>query len=218
MPLVIQIVSDPGSWMTDYITKLADSLAAHEHKVIILNKPSKDRVDIRMLLSFGAIVSPDVLATAKSNIVVHGSALPEGKGWSPWSWQILEGRDRLALTLLEAVAGVDAGPIYDQRWITLAGHELIDEWQAKQAEITLSMCEDFVLRFPKVLEEGREQSGVESIYPRRRASDSRLDPERTLASQFGLLRVVDNKRYPAFFEYAGHVYELTVAKKGRPQS
>jgi len=47
-------------------------------------------------------------------------------------------------------------------------------------------------------------------YRRRRPADSRLDPDRTLAEQFELLRVVDNDRYPAFFEWRGRCYEVKI--------
>ena len=56
------------------------------------------------------------------------------------------------------------------------------------------------------------QTGDESFYPRRKPDDSRLDPSRTLADQFHLLRVVDNERYPAFFESCGSLYTLRIRK------
>jgi len=62
------------------------------------------------------------------------------------------------------------------------------------------------------MNQAREQSGDESFYPRRRPDDSRLDPSRTLAEQFRLLRVVDNDRYPAFFEWRGSMYTLRIRK------
>jgi methionyl-tRNA formyltransferase len=213
MTLRIAIISDATSWMAPYIAGLAERWRADGHDVAVCASASHDAVDIAFFLSFGQIVTAEVLSRARSNVVVHGSALPEGKGWSPWSWQILEGRNRLALTLFEAQDGVDSGPIYDQRWVTLEGHELIDEWQHKQAETTIGMCANFVVGFPAVLDRARPQEGPESVYARRRAQDSRLDPNRPLSEQFGLLRIVDNARYPAFFEHEGHTYVLTIVKR-----
>jgi hypothetical protein len=37
-----------------------------------------------------------------------------------------------------------------------------------------------------------------------------LDPERSLAEQFNLLRVVDNQRYPAFIHWRGRRFVLQV--------
>lgn len=43
------------------------------------------------------------------------------------TWQILEGASSIPITLFEAVADLDAGPIHLQQEITLHGHELVDE-------------------------------------------------------------------------------------------
>ena len=55
------------------------------------------------------------------NLVVHESALPKGQGWSPMTWQILEGLNIIPVTLFEAVADLDAGPIHLQHQIKLKG-------------------------------------------------------------------------------------------------
>ena len=47
------------------------------------------------------------------------------------------------------------------------------------------------------------QHGEARHYRRRWPADSELDPERSLAEQFNLLRVVDNQRYPAFVHWRG---------------
>ena len=143
---------------------------------------------------------------------MHESDLPQGKGWSPLTWQILEGRHRIPVTVIEAADSVDSGPIYAQRWLEFQGHELIDELRAGQAEATHDLCRWFVDDYPASAERSRAQTGAESFYPRRRPNDSRLDPDKSIADQFDLLRVVDNARYPAFFDWRGQRYEMTIRK------
>jgi len=53
---------------------------------------------------------------------------------------------------------------------------------------------------------------LESFYLRRRPEDSRLDPDKTIREQFNLLRVVDNEKYPAFFDLHGQRFLLKVEK------
>lgn len=158
------------------------------------------------------LVKPEILARNRHNLVVHESNLPQGKGWSPMTWQVLEGEKEIPVTLFEAEETVDSGPIYLQDTIFLEGHELVDELRAKQVEVTISLCRDFVRRYPEILDQARPQSGDESFYGRRRPEDSRLDPYGSIADQFNLLRVVDNNRYPAFFEWKGERYLLKVEK------
>ena len=51
-----------------------------------------------------------------------------------------------------------------------------------------------------------------NYYAKRTPEDSRLDPNKTLLQQFNLLRIADEIRYPAFFEYLGCKYTVTIKK------
>jgi len=126
------------------------------------------------------------------------------------TWQILDGASHIPITLFEAVADLDAGPIHLKTSINLNGTELVDEWRQLQAEATVNLCLQWVDRYRELIDAARFQTGEASRYRRRRPADSRLDPERTLAEQFELLRVVDNDRYPAFFEWRGRRYGLGI--------
>ncbi|TVR83268.1 MAG: hypothetical protein EA405_04715, partial [Rhodospirillales bacterium] len=170
--------------------------------------------DLCFFLSYERIVDRRTRKKYGNNLVVHESALPEGKGWSPLTWQILEGRNTIPMTLFEAAEHVDSGPIYAERWITFRGHELIDELRAAQAEATLHLCPWFVAEYPDSVAHAREQTGEESVYPRRQPTDSELDPDRTLRDQFNLMRVVDNDRYPAVIHLRGHRYRLAIHDDG----
>jgi len=143
-------------------------------------------------------------------LVVHESDLPRGKGWSPLTWQILEGQNRIPITLLEAVYRVDSGDIYLQEWLEFEGHELLYELRHAQAQSTIRLCLQFVQQYPDILQTSSPQTGEESFYPRRRTKDSQLDINRSLAEQFNLLRVVDHEQYPAFFEYCSNTFLLKI--------
>ena len=166
--------------------------------------------DVCLLLSSGRLLSAEQLALHRYNLVVHESALPQRQGWSPMTWQILEGASTIPITLFEAVAELDAGPIYLQQQIDLQGHELVEEWRALQAQATLELCLAWFDRYHEVVAAARPQQGEASHYRRRRPADSELDPQRSLAEQFELLRVVDNERYPAFFQWGNRRFSLQV--------
>lgn len=166
--------------------------------------------DVCLLLSCGRLLSAEQLALHRHNLVVHESALPQGQGWSPMTWQILEGASSIPITLFEATAALDAGPIYLQQQIALQGYELVEEWRALQAQATLELSLSWFDRYQQVVAAAQPQYGEASHYSRRRPADSQLDPELTLAEQVNLLRVVDNQGYPAFFDWFGRRYELQV--------
>ena len=57
------------------------------------------------------MIKDDIIDLSKHSLVVHSSNLPQGKGWSPMTWQIIEGKNKITNTLFEAVSAVvKAGP------------------------------------------------------------------------------------------------------------
>lgn len=128
--------------------------------------------------------------------------------------QILEGASTIPITLFEATAELNAGPIYMQQQIELQGHELVEEWRPLQAELTFELCLTWFDPYRVVVAAAQPQHGEASDYRRRRPADSQLDPERSLAEQFDLLRVVENQRYPAFFPWRGRRYIIHVCSDG----
>lgn len=207
----LQILSDAGSWMADYVDQLVETWERAGHTVHVAHQvQSAMPADFCFCLSFSKLVPAEVRSLYKHTLVVHESDLPEGRGWAPMTWQILAGASQVPVTLLEAVDAVDAGPIYLQETIALTGTELNPEWRDLQGEATLRLCEQWVAAYPGVLSGARAQIGAGSVYPRRRPEDSRLEPTATLAEQFNLLRVADNERYPAFFEWRGRSYMLRI--------
>lgn len=211
--LKLNVVSDERSWLNTFLPPLLDGWKALGHEVAWVHQVNVlGEGDCALFLSCSQLAGAQVLARNVHNLVVHESDLPRGRGWSPMTWQVLEGKNRIPVTLFEAEASVDSGPIYAQTEMALQGHELVDELRASQAAATLRLCEWWVQNYPVGVQAARVQQGSATMYPRRRAEDSRLDPARTLAAQFNLLRVVDNHNYPAFFDHNGVRYVLRIEK------
>ncbi|HRK56288.1 MAG TPA: UDP-2,4-diacetamido-2,4,6-trideoxy-beta-L-altropyranose hydrolase [Burkholderiaceae bacterium] len=212
--LSIGVCSDPHSWINDSIPELVLQWLTAGHRVSWAhNAAHLPGGDVCFYLSYGRIVDTQTRSRYRNNLVVHASDLPKGRGWSPASWLILEGKSRIPVTLLEAVDPVDAGPIYLQEWIDLDGTELIDDWRKALAHQTIHLASTFVERYPAILNSARAQVGQPSNYPRRRAQDSELDPHQTLASQINQLRIADNDSYPAFFHHQGKTFVLKISKR-----
>lgn len=204
----IQILTDnPDSWIVPTSLRLTELLREKGHDAAFIQESNEiEEGDILVLLSCEKIINEKTLKLNKHNLVVHESALPQGKGWSPLTWQILEGKNEIPITLFEAEIRVDSGVVYDQRVMQFAGWELIDKLREAQANHTVEMVLDFVDKYPGNI--GRPQSGEESYYRRRTPEDSELDIDKSLKEQFDLFRVADNERYPAFFKYRGRKYFL----------
>jgi methionyl-tRNA formyltransferase len=206
----IQILTDnPSSWIISYAEQLIFQLKNLGHQVSHLyNHDEVCEGDILCLLSCEKKFKE--LNLNKFNLVVHESALPRGKGWSPLTWQVLEGKSEIPITLFEATDEIDGGKIYLIKNINLDGSELVDELREKQGQGTIDVILDFVNNFSQIT--GIEQNGDSSYYPKRTAKDSELDIDKSIAEQFNLLRVCDNERYPAYFFKNGIKYFLKIYK------
>lgn len=201
------LVDNKGSWIIPYAEQLVGRLTALGHQVrFIINHAEIEQGDILVLLGCEKILKATDFN--KHNLVIHESYLPKGKGWSPLSWQILEGKDEIPVTLFEAVKNVDAGHIYYQEIIKLKGDELIDEIRDLQGRMSILLVLKFFENYPN--NNSVEQSGESTFYERRTPSDSELNLDKTIREQFNLMRVVDNERYPAYFKYKGRKFIIKI--------
>lgn len=212
-PLQIAVCADWSSWINPYVPELLLPWLEEGHRVSWASDAAAlAGGDVCFYLGYGRVVAPDVLERFRNSVVVHESSLPNGRGWSPLTWQVLEGADSVMVTLFEAAAAVDSGPIYLQERIQFDGTELVDDLRRLQAAATIRLCRAFLADYPRILETARAQEGQPTYYRRRRPADGQLNPDVPLREQFNLLRVSDGQRYPAWFEQAGARYALHIRR------
>lgn len=198
------VVESLRAWVVDVSSK------GHV-ATLVFDKSELCGGDILYLVSCSQIVSDVERNKYKAALVLHASDLPKGRGWAPYIWSILGGENHVTVSLLEACDPVDSGAIWLKTTFDLEGHELLPEINAKLFEAELLLMSqaldqfDCITPMPQLSESG-------PYMKRRTPEDSRLDPSKTIAEQFNLLRVVDSIRYPAFFEYQGQQYVIRIEK------
>ena len=168
------MIDVPDSFLHKYAPAFIDKLRNSGHDVtFITDEKNIINGDLLFLLGCGTILSDEKLKYNEHNLVVHPSKLPEGRGSAALVWKILEGENRLFITLFEASTKLDRGDIYLQDYILLEGHELSDEIRYIQAlkifELVLKFIENY--QFIK----SKKQIGKGSFYPKRTSKDSELD-------------------------------------------
>ena len=166
--------------------------------------------DLVFILGYTKVLKGKILASNKLLLVVHASDLPEGRGFAPVQWQILEGKADIPVCLLEISDKVDAGNIFDKLILSLDGTELYEEIRKKQAMITFELIARFLESYPNF--NFQTQKGKPTFYRRRNPSDSQLDLDKTIRDQFNLLRICNNEDWPAFFELGGVRYKIKIDK------
>ena len=217
----INVFVDNESWIIPYAEELVSEInRGRDVAKFYRDYESAAKADLAFYLGCIRLTPDTVLRRHRHNLVPHASPLPKGRGFAPVWWQVLEGAQSIPICLFEAVAAVDAGPIYLEDQFHLDGHELHDEIRALQGKAAVDICLRYLCA--PLPPPGRPQTGEPTFYPRRSREHDQLDPEMTIARQFDLMRVLDSNNYPAYFDYRGRRYLLRIEKEesteGRPDA
>lgn len=207
----ITILIDNENYLFDYIDSLFQKL--REERIdynFIRNVNDIPKGNLLFLLGCNTILSSEKLALNKHNLVIHPSKLPEGRGSAALVHKILEGENKVYLTMFDANEKIDQGEIYFQEPLEYDGTELSDEIRYKQSMKVFELVLKFIEKYPNL--KPKKQEGTPTYYPKRGPEDSELDINKTIKDQFNLLRVADNERYPAFFNYRGEKYIIKIFK------
>jgi len=205
----ISVLVDNDSWILPYAEQLIVWLKGnHYHSELVRCQQELPVGDVCFLLGCTQKVSDQHLARNQYNLVVHESDLPLGKGFAPVAWQILAGQQTIPVCLISANSSLDSGDIWLKKDLILDDTDLSVDWRIKQGNITIELAKEFITDFKQL--KPIKQQGESSNYPRRTPQDSQLDVNKSIAEQFDLLRVVDNKDYPAFIEYQGERYRIEI--------
>ena len=205
------LCSDVSHPVNSYLLKWIKEQDPIHNIQLLRKKTDLNGGRLLLLISCHEVIDKKTRGLYNVSLVIHASDLPKGRGWSPHVWQIIEGKNEIIVTLLEAEDELDSGSIWAQEIMELEGHELLPEIDEKLFTTELKLM-DYALGNMDLAEPRQQDDKLSSYYPRRTPDDSCLDPEKPLSEQFDLLRVVDSKRYPAFFDFRGHRYYLNISK------
>lgn len=206
------LCSDPGHPVHPRLKAWVDHQDISSGAVLVNRLEDASGGDLLFLVSCSEFVGKQVRDRYKHCLVLHASALPEGRGWSPHVWSIIQGARRITVTLLEAAEHTDTGRIWSQSGFDVEPHMLWDEINVRLFDAELGLMDFAVKNLELVQPRVQDPSIAATHWPRRTPADSRIDPHASIASQFNLMRVCDPKRFPAHFELHGHRYRIILEK------
>jgi methionyl-tRNA formyltransferase len=214
--LIINFLFDKkNNWINKYISKkkfLKPNLSIRKY---FNPKKIKDQ-EIIFVLGYTKKLSKNFLKKNKYVMIIHESALPKGKGFSPLQWQILDNRNKITTCLFLASDKFDSGDILYKDYILLNGSELYEELRQKQAATSIKLINKFLKNYPKI--KLIKQKGKETFYKKRLPRDSELDVNKNIKSQFNNLRISNNDGWPCFFYYKNQKYILKIFKTKNAQT
>lgn len=135
-------------------------------------------------------------------VCFHMTDVPYGRGGSPLQNLIVRGHKDTKLTALRMEKGLDSGPIYLQKPLSLAGsaHEIYQRATA----LTWDMIQEIIISEPTPV----EQIGKPTLFKRRTPQESEIPNNLTLEQVYDYIRMLDAPDYPHAFLDIG-AYRLT---------
>lgn len=212
----IQILISKSSWANNNKKEILNALKrfSSEIKIFHDHRKLKNNYDVNIIFSYFKIIPKIYLKKSKINLVPHESDLPKGRGMSPLTWQILKGKKKITFSLIEASPKVDEGPIYYQIQKTIPKNSLFNEIKKIQLNENLKLLIKFI-KFYKIKNQAPKskiQIGKSTFYKRRKPENSEININKSILSQFNLLRISDYKNYPAYFKIYGKRYLLKITE------
>ena len=157
-------------------------------------------------------IVPKEILVATENVCFHETPLPYGRGGSPIQNMIATGHATTKISALRMEEGLDTGPIYMQRSLTLNGSA--QEIFERTASIVADMIEVIVKKTPHP----KVQKGRVTRFKRRTPAQSDINilPYPSLKRVYDFIRMLDAETYPrAFLETSGLRFEFKNARKGK---
>ena len=201
-----------NNWISKFLPK--DLFDIEKYDIKIFFDPTLiEAYDLVFVLGYTKILSENFLNINHLVLVVHESNLPNGKGFAPVQWQILEGKNNIKVCLIEATKDFDSGDIFEEEEITFNGTELYEEIRFIQAKVTFNLLLKFLKKYPRF--KRKPQIGEATFYRKRRPKDSELDVNLSLKRLFPFMRIANNEDWPSFFKLNGETYILKIYKKDK---
>ena len=155
------------------------------------------------------IVPKEILDAAEC-VCFHEAAVPYGRGGSPIQNLIVRGHKHTKISALRMEEGLDTGPVYMQRPLSLQGSA--QEIFERAAPIVAGMIKTIAERNPKP----KKQTGKVTVFKRRtpNMSDITQLAEPTIENIYDHIRMLDADTYPhAFIDLPKYRIEFTNARK-----
>ena len=206
------LCTDSAHPVNNYLKPLIAHMKSRHTIDLVQSRSELTRGDFLFLVSCSEIIKAEHRENYTHTLVLHASDLPEGRGWSPYVWEVVNGSDTITLSLLEAEDKVDTGRIWLKREIPIEKTALWYEVNHLLFDAEINLMNEAIERY-RDIKPYQQNPDIEPTYYRKRTPlDSQIDVNQSIADQFNLIRMCDPDRYPAWFEIHGQKYKLILEK------
>jgi methionyl-tRNA formyltransferase len=146
---------------------------ALEHGLAV-HQPSKIKADEEVRAVFAGLAPDGCIVAAYGKILpgwmlgiprigcinVHASLLPKYRGAAPVNWSIARGETETGITIMQMEAGLDTGPVFAKRAVTIGPEETAPELLARLAGLGAELLSETLPRIARgsVVPEAQDDS------------------------------------------------------------
>jgi methionyl-tRNA formyltransferase len=150
---------------------------------------------------------PEEIFSQYECVIFHMTDLPYGRGGSPLQNLIVRGHTETRLSAIRCEIGLDSGPIYEKKHLSLIG--TAEEILLRASQLMEDMIISIVRNHPVPV----QQTGNPVFFSRRNPDDGNLENVDTLREVYNYIRMLDAEGYPhAFIETDTFRFEFLEAK------
>jgi methionyl-tRNA formyltransferase len=148
------------------------------------------RPDVVVVMAYGRILPPPVLrAPTKGCINLHASVLPRYRGAAPINWAIIRGETETGISLMQMDEGLDTGPVFAMRRLSIGAEENAGELGSRLAELGAEVVrEDLPRAVDGELEAKAQDEALATWAPPITREHCRIDWSRTAREIVCLVR------------------------------
>jgi methionyl-tRNA formyltransferase len=153
-------------------------------------------------------IVPNFIVTKFECVCFHMADLPYGRGGSPLQNLVARGHDETVVTAFRMDDGLDTGPIYAKRPLSLFG--TAEEVYLRAGTVAVELMRWIVDNQPSAV----DQEGVVSLFRRRKPMDSRITGFTDLDKLHRFIQMLDAEGYPsAYLDHDGYRYQFRRAAR-----
>lgn len=135
------------------------------------------RADVAVVLAYGRILPPEVLECPRRGCLnLHASILPRYRGAAPITWAIVRGETETGVSLMQMDAGLDTGPVFAVRRVSIGADETADELASRIGAVAAEMVAgDLVRAIGGEIQPTAQREDQATLAPLLKKEDGRVD-------------------------------------------
>ncbi|MGO1835949.1 MAG: methionyl-tRNA formyltransferase [Agrococcus casei] len=173
--------------------------------------------ELGVVVAYGALLRRDLLDAPEHGwINLHFSQLPSYRGAAPLQRMIIDGHQRVAMSVFQLAEQLDAGPVFTSRSSVLGDDETADEALARLSHEGVELVSTTVAGIASGTAEATPQLGGVSFAPKLAREDGRLDFSQDSSAVLARFKGVTSEP-GAFAETADGVVKILSMTAAEPE-